>query len=120
MAALINNPQLLLAAFVRMTRGLYTTAAEQIAWLAALQQQALIGSATGVADVLANLQDYSATGVANEGASTQWLREYSAGTIAQLCEAALQLIEADGDTPGSGASDNTQHSSFGAFPTRLG
>jgi hypothetical protein len=69
MAAIDADPTLLLSAFLRMVRRLHGTVALQVAWLGALQQQALIGSASGIADCLANLQDFSASGVAAESSS---------------------------------------------------
>lgn len=101
------DPAIFLSAFLRMVRRLHGTVAAQTAWLEGLQQQALIGTATTTGEQLANLQDFSASGVSAEGSSTQWLREMSAAEIAALCEIALQRIESDaanggaGSTPGS-------------------
>lgn len=122
MAALDSNPELLIAAFIRMVRKLFGTVAAQTEWLEALQQQALIGSATGVADVLANLQDFSAATVASEGSSTQWLREIPAHLIAQLCESALQRIAADEAAGGDGLapSGNVRGIDFSRTPCVMG
>jgi hypothetical protein len=121
-AALDSNPELLLAAFLRMVRRLFTSSTDQIAWLGALQQQALIGSDTGVAAVLTNLQDYTSTGVSADNSSTQWLRELTAVVIAQICEAALQRIEADVAAGGVGKapSGNVRGVDFGSGPCVMG
>jgi hypothetical protein len=121
-AALDTNPDLLLAAFLRMVRRLFTSPAEQIVWLAALQQQALIGSDTGVAAVLTNLQDYTSSSVSADNSSTQWLRELTAISIAQICEAALQRIEADIEAGGVGKapSGDVRGVDFGSGPCVMG
>ena len=105
---------------LRMVRSLFSTTTQQNNWLLALGQQALIGSTTGIADVLSHLQDWGASGVSNEGSSTQWLRSIDNATIASLCEAAIQVIEADGDTPGSSPSSYVSHGNFGNREVRLG
>lgn len=105
---------------LRMVRSLFATTAQQKAWLLELGQRALIGNTTGIADVLSNLQDWGASGVSNEGSSTQWLRSIDNATIASLCEAAIQSIEDDGDTPGSAPPSNVTHGYFGGREVRLG
>lgn len=119
MAALTANPDLVLSFFLRMVRSLFDTVPKQKAWLLALGQNALIGDSTAVNDVVSNLQDWGASGVSNEGSSTQWLRSMETAAIAALCESALQRIEADGDTAGS-APNGVTHPWFGAQPSRLG
>lgn len=122
MAAVDIDPQLLLSAFLRVVRRNFTTVTEQIDWLARLQQQALIGSSTGIESALATMQDHSSSAVTSDGTSTQWLREMSAPTIAALCEAALQRIEADDAAGGVGAapSSSVQHSDFSRGLSILG
>lgn len=105
-----------------MVRSLFSTVAAQKAWVLALGQRALIGTTTGIDDVLSNLQDWSASNVSNEGASTQWLREISAPAIASMCEAALRVIEADEAAGGVGKAPqgNVRGIDFSSMPCVMG
>jgi len=88
-------------------------------WLKALRNQALTGNATGISEVLSNLQDWGASSIANEGASTQWMRELSALTVAQLAQAALDVIAAEQDG-GVGGAGSIRHVDFSHQPCTLG
>ena len=112
----------MIKAFLRCVRGLFSASADQIKWLASLQQQALIGSDTGIANVLTNLQDYTSASVSAESSSTQWLRAMSALDVAQMCEAAIQTIEADVAAGGTGLApgQNVRSVDFGSGPCVMG
>ena len=116
MAAIESNPQLLLRAFLETARDLFP---DPKPWLKQLRNQALTGSETEIDKVLSNLQDWGASNISNEGSATQWMRALTALQIAELCQASLDIIAADGDTPGSGPGDVT-HGYFGRQPSRLG
>lgn len=103
-----------------MVRRLFEDVADQIDFLETLQQTALIGSATEVADRLANLQDWASVNVAAESSSSQFIRGMDNATIASLCEAALLRIEAEESAGTSTTDAGSQHSDFSAFPSRLG
>lgn len=117
MAALDSNPELLLRAFLETARDLF---ADPKPWLKQLRNHALTGSTVQISEVLSNLQDWGASSIANEGASTQWLRSLSALQIAELSQAALDMIAADGDEAGSAPASHVSHGYFGSNPTLLG
>lgn len=119
MAAIDSDPQLLLRAFIETARDLFT---DPKPWLKSLRNVALVGNVTEVQAVLSNLQDWGAAAVANEGSSTQWLRELSAITIAQLAQAALDVITADEAAGGTGnaAPGNLRFADFSTAPSTLG
>lgn len=117
MAAFHSNPELRLRAFIETARDLFP---DPKPWLKNLRNVALVGNVTAVNEALANLQDWGAAAVSNEGSSTQWMREFPAGTIAELAQAALDVINADGDTPGSAPSSDVSHGYFGGRLVRLG
>lgn len=120
MAALESNPGLLLAGFLRLAR----RQADPKAWLEAIQSAAFTGNGTNVNEVLDRMQDQFASGVGSEGANTQWLREMSCLLIAQLCEAALQTIEAEEAAEeqgvGAGGPGSVRHADFSGYQSVLG
>lgn len=91
MAALDTNPELIFSAFLRLAR----KQADPTAWLEALQAAALTNSSSTVSVVLEKMQDSYAGSVSHAATATTWLRELSCIVIAQLCEAALQKLEAE-------------------------
>lgn len=93
---------MLLAAFIDECRDIGGSTAAALAFAKALRRAALIGTSTAVADVLAHIQDYSASGVSAEGASTQWLRSIDAPTLATFCQAATQKFQAEIDAAAAG------------------
>jgi hypothetical protein len=118
--ALQADPNLLFSAFLRIAR----KQAEPIDWLEELQQAALIGTSTAVANVIAKMQDPFAGSLSQEGNSAAFLREMSCATIASMCEAALQVLEAeaeaeDAGVTGSNASDS-RYSDFSGQECVLG
>ncbi|MBL9115525.1 MAG: hypothetical protein JNJ83_11015 [Verrucomicrobiaceae bacterium] len=122
MAAIDTNPDLLLRAFVETARDLFPSPADPKPWLKQLRNAALTGSTTVIGDVLSNLQDWGASAVANAGSSTQWMRELSAVVVAQLAQAALDIIVADEDAGGVGlaAPGNVRFADFSTQPCVLG
>lgn len=119
MAAIETNPDLLLRAFIETARDLFE---DPKPWLKSLRNQALTGNTVAIEGVLSNLQDWGATGVASESSSTQWLRELSAITIAQLAQAALDVIKSDDSAGGVdlGSQSDIRYSDFSGRPCVLG
>lgn len=118
--AVLNDT--LLSAFVRVVRGSFATVTLQKGFLESLQTRALIGTTTGVAEVLDNLQDYQTVNLSNAQRSTQFLRGMSPAAVAELCEAAIQRIEADEAAGGVGKADTSGavHSDFSTRYSQLG
>lgn len=119
MATLENDPQLLLRAFIETARDLFP---DPKPWLKQLRNLALVGNVTAVDQVLSNLQDWGASSVAQEGSSTAWMRELSTLVIAQLAQAALDVITADEAAGGTGnaAPGNLRFADFSTAPCTLG
>lgn len=90
--ALQDNPKLILSAFLRLAR----KQDGPVAWVESLQASALTDDASSVSKTLDKLQDQYAKHVSSQDAgSTEWLRGMSCLQIAQLCEAALQILESE-------------------------
>jgi hypothetical protein len=116
----VADPNLLFSAFLRIAR----KQDEPIDWLEELQQAALIGTDTAVAAVIGKMQDPFAGSLSQEGSSSAFIREMSCSTIASMCEAALQVLEAeaaaeDAGMTGSHAS-SSRYSDFSGHECVLG
>lgn len=122
MSALQVNPQLLLQAFAETAADLFPDLQPRKAWLKRLRNAALTGLDTEVTKVIANLQDWSTSGVSNESSSTQWLRELSALSIAELAQATLNALSADEAAGGTGnaAPGDVRFADFSTSPCILG
>jgi hypothetical protein len=119
-SAIAPNPQLLVSAFLRLVRD----QADPQAWAKALLFAALTGNPDSVAETLEKLQDHHAAEVRSDGGSTAWIRGMSCLEIAQLCEAALQTLEAeeaaDDDGLSPAAPGSVRHADFSGHPCTLG
>lgn len=120
MPGLEHNPDLLLSAFLRLAR----KQDDPAEWIESLQSAALTGNSSDVAVILDKMQDQFAGNVSTEGGSTAWLRELSCILIAQLCEAALQRLEAEeaAEEAGTGAAPlgSVRYPDFSKYPCILG
>lgn len=105
---------------MRTVRKLFADVEDQVDFLETLQQTALVGSSTDVADRLSSLQDWASLQVSAEAASSQFIRSMDNATIATLCEAALQRIEAEDSAGGAIGDPGTQYADFSTSPSRLG
>jgi hypothetical protein len=102
--AYTGNPALLISALLRFaaTKGYAAT------WLADLQNTALAAT-TGNGD------EY-ATSLTTEGGGSTWMRDIPPATMAQLCESALQHLEA----AAAGTSSGLRGADFSQSPSVLG
>lgn len=113
--AIQSNPELLLASLLRLARRGRTTA-EAITYVEGLQNASRTGWQAG---------DYYTTTISQEGSSSSWIREISDAVFDNLCEVALQTLEAEvaaadagleGTLPGS----HISHADFSRAPSILG
>lgn len=115
-----HNPQLLLSAFLRIAR----KQDDPPEWIESLQAAALTGSSEQVSSILDKMQDQYATVVRSDAGNTEWIRGLDCLLIAQLCEAALQVLEKEAadeeaDLP-AGPAGSVRHADFGCYPSILG
>jgi hypothetical protein len=115
-AAFQSDPSLLTASFVRYSRTQGAALADHIAWLTTTQQAALAAVFGG---------DLHVANLANEGSSTAWLREIPANQLAQLCEVAMQQLEAEAASIAAGLTGappvgNLHFADFSGRPCTLG
>lgn len=95
MPALTPNPDLLLKGFIRDAKD----EDDPIAWVRAIQKTAMTAWRAG---------DEYASAIGHAGSSTAWLRDVPAGVLASMCEAVLEVLEAeaaaeDAGLPGTAA-----------------
>lgn len=117
MAAIDTNPELLLRAFLETIKDLFP---EPVPFLKQLRNRALTGSAQAVEDVLGHLQDWGATNLQQQGSATQWMRELSAGVIAQLCQASLDTLALEEEAGGAVPGGNLRFADFSGSISTLG
>lgn len=117
MPGLQANPDLLLASLLRVARregG--SDLARAIAWLEGVQNAARTGW---------RANDLHAASISAEGSTTSWIRELSDSVLDNLCEAAIQRLEAEQTAAAAGLSGtlppgHIHHADFSGAPSILG
>lgn len=110
MPAFLSNPDLLVAALLREARDQPSPRG----WVRQLQKCYFTDWSAG---------DAFAQNITSEGGSTSWLREIPANQGAQLCEIALQRIEAEAAAEEADEGvpvGNSRGFDFGSAPSILG
>lgn len=121
MPAIRSNPALLLSAFLRIAR----RQAEPIPWVEALQQAALIGDSPAIGSIVKVMQGAFASQLGESGTSSMFIRELPPHQLAELCEAALQQLEAEAAAEeagedGAGSASKVRGFDFSDSPCNLG
>jgi hypothetical protein len=117
MPGLQANPDLLLSSLLRVARRQGgTDAAASITWLEGIQNAARTGW---------QANDFYASSIGQEGSSTSWIREMSDAVLDNLCEAAIQKLEAeqaatDAGLTGTAPPGNLHYADFSGAPSTLG
>lgn len=120
MPALQHNPELLVSAFLRLAR----KQDDPIEWVEQLQTAALTGGEESASGVIERMQDQFAGSVNTEGGNTTWLRELSCVLLAQLCEAALRVLQSEAAQEEAGLpvgpTGDVRYADFSSRPCTLG
>ena len=115
MPSLALDPDLYLAAFVESVKDLFP-GGDARPFLKQLRNAAMFGEAN-VATALANLQDWAGVNVSSASTASQFVRSMDLGTLATICQAAINQLtnEAAGIT-----STGAAYGSFSSQPSELG
>ena len=112
MSAITANPDLLISALLREAR----KQPDPAAWLGDIQSDALTATLGG---------DLMQTSLGKGSAASAWIREIPANILAQLCESAIQRLEAEAAAVAAGITGdlppgNVRFADFSSQPCTLG